>query len=907
MRCFPRKGRHQWVFFLILLCLFGVYLAYKRLLESEDNEKFNALNGKSALPEKIQKIVHTDLKLPKAPVDVILKPINSKVELPPLIPAGRVLENDDDYVTNDERKTRLKLLLLTLSTSNWKSALDPDEVILLVKSEFMDMLIDSSMSCKEIDSMKSNSGRYQGSYGKKIIDYVRRDYTTDYVFKSVGRDTELKIQCMKMDYKEDRCQLMANYKLVKELVLFQILSSPSVIKLHGYCLRGDTIDPRVSKKGVILVTEAGKPIQSETFNMLPWNTKVEICIQLLKLLLYLDESPVGSLRFDKLHIQDFVLLNADIKLVDLDNLFVGETQCFHDEDCVIKNAPSKRMKCVEKVCKHINVWNNLFMLNEAILTPLLKYVPNELQTQVKSLQEAIANLRISTKEVLKWFQKHSESGPPIESEEDDPDTIKHMEIPQVVHKRTPTPTPKPKTRKPEINVNQIIEREERPNVEIPDNGDYVYDRFNNANYPGRFDFHCDRSRVSWGCVLTVTSLQEAKSVCNTQSLCTSFVLFSSNPDRDDLMTAVMKSAGNNDHPDPNHGATLYRKRMKISNKAGHNENKAINKLVDNSKTDSPNVVVNVKSCLSKVGNSTKSARSRREKRLLTHLGLKGIKEEDWKAYAQALSIDKYIGLSSLTPTTVDGGKFKFEFEKNALNLRRGEFSAELGPFNFHVAHLIAYHLDRVLGLYHLPPTVSKMLSESQLNSLHGEKYPLAKLKNISSTNVLHGIVTVPMPPVMKTEKINIDKRDKLVLAVPEFSRDQKVQLEYILLWALTKMTQPPHGFLGYKGHLIHFEADLAFQSLHKSLTGYFYNCKFPNTVYKLLVCYKCPDKKVTTVCGLGFEVIRRVKNEGVSDSAIKIGSLKSEDLINVIDNSASSILMVVEQCIKKFSRETVLY
>ena len=44
--------------------------------------------------------------------------------------------------------------------------------------------------------------------------------------------------------------------------------------------------------------------------------------------------------------------------------------------------------------------------------------------------------------------------------------------------------------------------------------------------------------------------------------------------------------------------------------------------------------------------------------------------------------------------------------------------------------------------------------------------------------------------------------------------------------------------LHVSGHLIHFEADLAFQNARQTFQGYFYSCQFPNTVYKKLVCNK---------------------------------------------------------------------
>jgi hypothetical protein len=168
-------------------------------------------------------------------------------------------------------------LLITLSPSNWKTTIDPDEMILLTKSELLDLGIESKLSCREIDNMKSSYSRHQGFYGKKIIDYVQRSYSSDYVLKSVGRDQQLKIECMKMDYREDRCHLMGNYKLVKELVMFAVLNQPSIIKLEGFCLRGETIDPRVRMKGAIIVTEAGKKMQQDLYQLLPWSSKIEVC------------------------------------------------------------------------------------------------------------------------------------------------------------------------------------------------------------------------------------------------------------------------------------------------------------------------------------------------------------------------------------------------------------------------------------------------------------------------------------------------------------------------------------------------------------------------------------------------------------------------------------------------------
>ena len=64
-----------------------------------------------------------------------------------------------------------------------------------------------------------------------------------------------------------------------------------------------------------------------------------------------------------------------------------------------------------------------------------------------------------------------------------------------------------------------------------------------------------------------------------------------------------------------------------------------------------------------------------------------------------------------------------------------------------------------------------------------------------------GLLLPPVPPVMKTTKISIPKLNNMEPIVHNFTRYEKVQVEYILLKFLTKLLQPRHGDLGYKGML----------------------------------------------------------------------------------------------------------
>lgn len=86
---------------------------------------------------------------------------------------------------------------------------------------------------------------------------------------------------------------------------------------------------------------------------------------------------------------------------------------------------------------------------------------------------------------------------------------------------------------------------------------------------------------------------------------------------------VMKNKADG-NPEANYGATLFRKNHK-KQAAIEKINAMANEGKQNDMSEKPEKEekFDLKTCLTKAGNATKSARGRREKRLLTHLGLRG--------------------------------------------------------------------------------------------------------------------------------------------------------------------------------------------------------------------------------------------------------------------------------------------
>nr|KAG5704641.1 hypothetical protein BaRGS_025283 [Batillaria attramentaria] len=139
-------------------------------------------------------------------------------------------------------------------------------------------------------------------------------------------------------------------------------------------------------------------------------------------------------------------------------------------------------------------------------------------------------------------------------------------------------------------------------------------------------------------------------------------------------------------------------------------------------------------------------------------------------------------------------------------ISRAKFVVEEGEKQNHVAFALVYHLDRLLG-------------------------------------------------VIKRSPLELQYLDSMVTEVVTFDRTQKLQLEYVLLWWLGHISKPSDLHRGFKGHLIHVDADQGFQEPAVDYVRYLNHCQFPNVVYKVLSCFRCGSNMPSKVCFLGQEIL----------------------------------------------------
>uniref|UniRef100_K1Q7J8 Uncharacterized protein n=1 Tax=Magallana gigas TaxID=29159 RepID=K1Q7J8_MAGGI len=804
--------------------------------------------------------------------------------------------NQDVPLMDEDKTVRLRRLLSDLYPDNWGTAKDADEMAYDIKIQLSDLGYESGLSCKDIDYIRISQAIKVGS--KKYVDRaILRPQNTEVVIKSQGNDQETKIKCMKRVYDADKCHNMGNYHLMREILLLSILKHPGIVNLIGFCIRGDSINYDIKKKGLLLVLEAGTPVTPGILSYTQWDTRMRFAIQLAEMLKYLEESPLGSVELLGIRMDDFVTTRENkLKLVDLDDVNLDEKTCQSDADCKIPTASLAHISCESGRCKDWNAKNNMQRVGALLFNELLSNPPSAISRGINELKQSIMLLNITANQI----------------------------IPKLKGMQTETA---------QVGVGYDA-NEGQGHVKVEMSGDYQ--RIEQSNFPGQYDYTCQSSRVLWGCVITVHSLGEAKN-------------FS-------LMTMVAKNSGTG-KPQPNVGATLFIR------SAASVQGVPVN-AVNTQTTASAEMMVS--ECRARTWNANTEARISRERRLMTHLGLKGVSEDNWKLKVKMSRITRHTGVDKFQLTSTVGARFEVELANLEKPMKRAVFLYEKGPSQYHIAHLLQYQLDRILGLYQTPPTVVWPLTVADMADVSGDKiwaetlgpllgnkdeikglltFPVpsnVKAENFTlvnktsiANNVTHfnkseksqlehvflrtlcksglkqlvtnkGLLTTSMPRVIQEGELQIKRRSSMTKEVVQFSRTQKMQLEYTFLWFLAKVALEKDTHYGYKGHFIHFMADGAFQDLNINLLGYFNNCQFPNVVYKALTCFKCSSKG-SQICSLGHEAMQRILSHGFTNRDIKIQDLTPNELSTIINDAATSVMSIVDTCIKNFGRDKVLY
>ncbi|XP_053139898.1 extracellular tyrosine-protein kinase PKDCC-like [Hemicordylus capensis] len=200
------------------------------------------------------------------------------------------------------------------------------------------------------------------------------------------------------------CHQLATYKLLKEMALLQRLHHPGIIKLRGQCY-DSSLDPEMK---VTTILELGTPLEMIQLLQTSWEERFKICLDLVQLLYYLANSPLGSCALLDFQPRQFVLVDGILKVTDLDDVSTEELSCRRDDDCTLE-FPTRSffLKCTtDGKCEGINEKRNLFNAYRYFFTYLLPHTaPFALQPILKDILNATGDLRYGANETLIAFQK----------------------------------------------------------------------------------------------------------------------------------------------------------------------------------------------------------------------------------------------------------------------------------------------------------------------------------------------------------------------------------------------------------------------------------------------------------------------------------------------------------------------
>ncbi len=222
-------------------------------------------------------------------------------------------------------------------------------------------------TCENIDRIKIV--RFLGS------GIFKRTYLGEY-------ESGTKVAIKMLNNDTNRLDKLKN-AFMKEILLLQQLRHPNIIQLLGFCIRtnphgtGSLID-----EGLIAVLEYGDEVDMDFLMHLPLFQRLDIALDVVDLLMYLEQSPLGPLRMKDVRLRHFLFHEETLKIIDVDGVS-EEPSCQDDKTKRSEqrnkttvsenrvNNPCQFGRCVESRCMGYNAKFNLLKLIEILLHHLV--------------------------------------------------------------------------------------------------------------------------------------------------------------------------------------------------------------------------------------------------------------------------------------------------------------------------------------------------------------------------------------------------------------------------------------------------------------------------------------------------------------------------------------------------------
>ncbi|XP_031322771.2 extracellular tyrosine-protein kinase PKDCC isoform X1 [Camelus dromedarius] len=254
-------------------------------------------------------------------------------------------------------------------------------------------------------ALRNVSGaQYVGSGYTKAVYRVRLPGGAAVALKAVDFSGHDLGSCVREFGARRGCYRLAAHKLLKEMVLLERLRHPNVLQLYGYCYQDSEDIPDT----LTTITELGAPVEMIQLLQTSWEDRFRICLSLGRLLHHLAHSPLGSVTLLDFRPRQFVLVDGELKVTDLDDARVEETPCSGSTDCILEfPARNFTLPCsAQGWCEAMNEKRNLYNAYRFFFTYLLPHsAPPSLRPLLDSIVNATGELTWGVDETLAQLEK----------------------------------------------------------------------------------------------------------------------------------------------------------------------------------------------------------------------------------------------------------------------------------------------------------------------------------------------------------------------------------------------------------------------------------------------------------------------------------------------------------------------
>ncbi|GAB6024487.1 hypothetical protein CHUAL_009642 [Chamberlinius hualienensis] len=345
---------------------------------------------------------------------------------------------------------------------------------------YVTLLDDYGLGCQSLQLLRNvqlvASGWTKSVYRGQLTD------GTEVAVKVVNMKGHDMVTCLAKINDEVACYKQASSKILKEIVLLKELQHPNILKVLGYCIPNEmSNDVTLGVGGIALITQLGETLDIIRLLQSSWEDRLSLMVDVTRILRHLATSPLGSLVMNDFRRQQFVLVNNQLQLSDVDDVEFEEPLCSTDEACTIRHKAADLelpVRCVSGSCQGYNEKQNIYNAGRHFVSALFPHgAPTSLRSAVDEVVSGYVNVSWDTERLQR--------------------AVENLHNTFITGKYLPE------------NYRDAIKG---------------YIRVDKSDFSGLFDYRCQRTVTGSGCTMSVFDEAEAGAICDHDSDCSAFVM-----------------------------------------------------------------------------------------------------------------------------------------------------------------------------------------------------------------------------------------------------------------------------------------------------------------------------------------------------------------------------------------------